>query len=395
MKNFGKVLSKEGESVGKVSKLKFPQLNLLTIQTTRACNQRCLYCYQDGGSFKSSERITFDIIKKLIDDLMSYHEAIGSSERISITFHGGEPLLLGHNFFRDVLAHLRALEGAQKRDIFSLSVQSNLTLLDQLYCDIFKEYNVSISTSIDGPSWLHNKFRGSGDVDNHASVMRHVDLARKNGLNVGAICIITADKLSHAQDIYDFFCAHSMNFKTNPPFLHGQAHKNRDLVGISVDEYTAFIINLFDLWYAKKPKVIVENLFDIIAIVLNGAGAGSCMNSNCSEKHITITPDGDCYTCGRTTGNPTFCYGNIKRSSISDMGESRKLRYLTNRVPDNIEVCSGCNFRQVCFSGCMYEAYLQHGTIYSPDRNCEAFKAIYTHIHNRIKTDLIVELLKA
>jgi uncharacterized protein len=223
--------------------------------------------------------------------------------------------------------------------------------------------------------------------------MHHLDLARENGLKVGAICIITTDKLSHAQDIYGFFCAHNLGFKTNPPFLHGQAYKNRELVGISVAEYTAFIIDLFDLWYAKKPQIMVENLFDLIAIVLKGAGAGSCMNSNCSEKHITITPDGDCYTCGRTTGNPAFCYGNIMRTSISDMVDSKTLRYLINRVPDNIEVCSNCNLRQACFSGCMYEAYLQHGTIYSPDRNCEAFKAIYSHIHNRIKTDL-VELLR-
>lgn len=366
-----------------------PPFNLLTIQTTRACNLGCLYCYQDSESLKSHTKITIDIIKKLIDDLMLYHESIGFTEPISMTFHGGEPLLLGHKFFRDVLAYLGTIDDSQRKDKFSLAVQTNLTLLDQHYCDIFKEYNVNISTSLDGPSWLHNKFRGPGDADNHATVMRHVDLARRNSLKVGAICIITADKLTHIQDIYDFFCTNSMNFKTNPPFLHGQAYKNRDQVGISVAEYASFLKGLFDLWYSNKPKVIIENLFDMIAVVLRGAGAGSCVNSNCSAKHVTITPDGDCYTCGRTTGNPEFCYGNIIHTGFSDMANSTKLLYFTDRVPDSIEVCSECSFRHACFSGCMYEAYLLHGTIYSPDRNCGAFKALYTHIHDRIEVDLV------
>ena len=55
------------------------------------------------------------------------------------------------------------------KDKFSLAVQTNLTLLDQQYCDIFKKYNVNISTSIDGPVWLHNKYRDPGDTDNHAT----------------------------------------------------------------------------------------------------------------------------------------------------------------------------------------------------------------------------------
>lgn len=261
-----------------------PPFNLLTIQTTRACNQKCLYCYQDDESFKTPTRITIDTVKRLIDSLLVYHASIGSTEPISITFHGGEPLLLGHKFFRDVLDYLRTLDDTQMKDKFSLAVQTNLTLLDQQYCDIFKKYNVNISTSIDGPVWLHNKYRDPGDTDNHATVMRSVDLARRNGLKVGAICIITADKLPHAQDIFNFFCANGINFKTNPPFLHGQAYNNRDQVGISVAEYTAFMTCLFDLWYASKPKVIIENLFEMIAVVLKGAGAGSCASSNCSAK---------------------------------------------------------------------------------------------------------------
>lgn len=315
---------------------------------------------------------------------MEYHLSIGSIEPVSITFHGGEPLLLGHKFFREVLAYLETLDDTQRKDKFSLAVQTNLTLLDQEYCDIFKQYNVNISTSIDGPEWLHNKYR-----ENHATVMRNVYLARRNGLKVGAICIITADKLPYAQDIFDFFCEHKINFKTNPPFIHGQAYKNREIVSVSVSEYSLFLENLFDIWYSSKPKVIIENLFEMINIVLKGAGAGSCANSNCSAKHVTITSDGDCYTCGRTTGNPKFCYGNIIHTSFINMANSSTLQYLTDRVPDNIETCSRCTFKYVCFSGCMYEAYLLHGTIYSPDRNCEAFKVLYTHIHNRIEADLV------
>lgn len=154
-----------------------PPFNLLTIQTTRACNLRCLYCYQDDESYKSPLRITLDIFKRLIESLIAYHRSIGSAEPISITFHGGEPLLLGHEFFRDALNHLATLDNSPNKDRFSLAVQTNLTLLDEPYCHIFREHKVTISTSIDGPSWLHNKFRGRVNGDNHAAVMRNGEQA--------------------------------------------------------------------------------------------------------------------------------------------------------------------------------------------------------------------------
>jgi len=315
---------------------------------------------------------------------MAYRAELGSTWPVRVTFHGGEPLLLGHNFFRDVLAYIGTLD-----DKFFLSVQTNLTLLDQHYCDIFKEHNVSISTSIDGPARFHNKFRGARDGDNHASVMRNIDLAMRNDLRVGAICIITPDKLPYAQEIYDFFCTNGINFKTNPPFLQGQAYKNWDRVCVPVNRYAAFQKDLFDIWYAAKPEVIIENLFNIIAVVLKGAGAGSCTNSNCASKHVTITANGDCFTCGRTTEYSEFCYGNIMHTSFTEMANSTKLHYFTNRVSKKIPVCSGCNFGHICFSGCMYEAYLLHGTVYSRDANCEVFKTIYTHIRDRIEADLV------
>lgn len=376
-------------NVGCMSNVNEPPFNLLTVQTTSACNLKCSYCYQNDESFKSPAKITFEIFKRTIDSLIEYQLSINSTEPISITFHGGEPLLLGHEFFSDVLSYIDKLDNTRLKDRFSLAVQTNLTLLDQEYCDIFKYYNVGISTSIDGPEWLHNKHRGSEVGNNHATVMKNVYLARENDLKVGAICIITADKLPYVQEIFDFFSEHKINFKTNPPFLHGQARKNQDIIGVSTQEYASFLKNLFDIWYTSKPTVMIENLFEMINIVLKGAGSGSCVNSNCSTKHITITPNGDCYTCGRTTGNPNFCFGNIMNINFSDIANTSTFRHINSRVPDKIDICSNCTFKYICFSGCMYEAYSLYGTIYSPDRNCDAFKTVYTHIHNKIKDDLL------
>ena len=329
------------------------------------------------------------MIQNIIENLIAYHSIIGYNNSVSITFHGGEPLLLGHEFFLRALKYLRNIE-EQKRIKLSLAIQTNLTLLDNEYCKIFQEHNVGISTSIDGPSYLHNRFRGRSHIDdNHFSVMKNIELARQYGLRLGAICIITPDKLSYVQDIYDFFKQHKINFKTNVPFLHGCALENHEQVYVDLDEYAKFLIALFDIWYPQKPEVMIENLLDLISIALRGTGAGGCANSNCSIKHITITPDGECYTCGRTTGDPFFNYGNIKSITFDEISKNSKFLFFNNRVPDNIPSCSICHFKNACFSGCMYEAYLQSGTIYAPDKNCKAFKTVYSHIYERVKTDLI------
>ena len=366
-----------------------PTFDAVTLQTTKQCNLKCRYCYL-GHSASVSDDVGFmsvDIVKKVFNDLIVYHKAKDIDTGISCTFHGGEPLLLGHKFFRETLEFFQDLE-----DKFGIpikkSLQTNLTLLDQEYCQIFKKHDVSVGTSIDGPREMHDRHRVMLSGGTHERIMRNVQLARDNGIDVGAICTVTKDKLHEAKKIYDFFLENNMGFKTNSLFLQGAAIENWQDLRISLQEFGNFFCELFDMWYDGPSSVMAENLTEVMLIVLKGAEYGDCSSINCAHRQFTVTHTGECTPCGRTVGIDGFALGNVKEDDFFKIAESSTFKFLSLRVPDKIEECAGCDLKTVCYSGCMYDAYLEHGTIFAPGGDCAGFRHMYEHVRSRMLEDV-------
>lgn len=366
-----------------------PGFNYITLQTTKACNLRCSYCYLDPSREERKQKLSYEDTKRIISNIAEYHHLNKLPQDISVVFHGGEALILGHSYFREVLDHVAALRQRMPRKRIQCSIQSNITLLDDEYCRLFKLHGVSIGTSIDGPADLHNANRfGPVRRDNHAKVLEKVRLARSYGIRVGALCLITKDKVSEARRILDFFESEDLNFKTNRLFLAGNAKANEAALSVTEEEYAAFTCELFDLWYARPPKVTVDNLMQIMGLVLSGRKVAGCTHSNCATKHVTVTPSGDTYTCGRTTQDASFLIGNMRELSFFDLARSKNLERLARRTPDSIDDCRTCDIKDACASGCMYDAYLKHGSIFASDGNCRTFRAVLSHVRTRLLSDL-------
>ena len=112
---------------------------------------------------------------KVFDATVDWLEAIfPTDECLDLTFHGGEPLLAGQAWYTRNLPILRQRFGKRLK----LSIQSNLWLLDDAMCDLFKEYGVSIGTSLDGPAHVNDQQRGAGYF---ARTMAGIETARRNG----------------------------------------------------------------------------------------------------------------------------------------------------------------------------------------------------------------------
>ena len=368
--------------------MRAPRLNLLTLQTTKECNLRCRYCYLEPGDIDRG-RLSVDVTRKILRDIVGYHVQNEIDTGISVVFHGGEPLLLGHDYFGQVFAYQSELEAHFAIKSFSNSIQSNITLLDEEYCEMFKDRAVSIGTSIDGPAFLHDRNRGAQTPrSDHAWVMNRVRLARDHGISVGAICVVTKDKLGFAEEILTFFEEEQMSFKVNKLFVNGMAKHNKGDVSTTPEEYATFMKDMFDAWYGRSPRVVIENLMEIMGLVLVGRGAGNCASSNCATRHVTLCHDGDLYTCGRTTQDPSFRLGNVNDMTMQELADSSALATFASRVPSGIQECAQCDVSDACFGGCMYEAYLNSGTVFAPEGNCDVFRDLYRHVESRILADL-------
>lgn len=144
--------------------------------------------------------------RETIAAIVRWQQRLVNGDALEITFHGGEPLVPGAEFYRMALPLLH--EGLQPRRV-KFAMQSNLWLLTEKLCDLFREYGVSIGTSLDGPEQINDAQRGAGYF---RRTMEKIDLARKRGLSVGCICTFTPQSLPHAQEIFDFFVYEGLSF---------------------------------------------------------------------------------------------------------------------------------------------------------------------------------------
>ena len=107
------------------------------------------------------------------------------NDRVTFTFHGGEPLLAGADFYREALPMLSDELSHLKPDF---AMQTNLWLLTPELAEILAAYHVPLGTSIDGPQELNDLQRGDGYFE---KTMRGYDIARSAGLQVSFICTFT------------------------------------------------------------------------------------------------------------------------------------------------------------------------------------------------------------
>ena len=151
----------------------------LLLVPSLACPAGCSYCF---GPHEGGSSMGLETVHAAADWQNSFHD----KDRLEITFHGGEPLATGAGFYREALPLLH--DGLSSRNV-RFAVQSNLWLLTDELCSLFKAHGVSIGTSLDGPEEINDAQRGPGYF---RRTMAGMELARAHGLDVGCISTFTA-----------------------------------------------------------------------------------------------------------------------------------------------------------------------------------------------------------
>jgi uncharacterized protein len=144
--------------------------------------------------------------REVVEAVVHWRRSFSGVDDIEITFHGGEPLAVGAEFYRMALPILR--HGLKSCKVH-FSMQSNLWLLTDELCTILRENGVSIGTSLDGPEFITDMQRGQGYF---RRTVAGIERARAHGLDVACICTFTPRSLPHAEQIFDFFVDSGLNF---------------------------------------------------------------------------------------------------------------------------------------------------------------------------------------
>lgn len=361
------------------------------IKVTNGCNLACKYCYINDDACKG--RMSYETLSIIIKQLLSLDK-----ENITFLWHGGEPLLMGIDFYKEVLRIQKDFnrDGKTIKNI----VQSNCTLINNDWLDFIEENDFVIGCSLDGPEGINNLTRihydGRGAFKD---IWKGIELLRQRNKDIesrtpegnepkriggdGALVVINKLNIDRIDEIYYFFKSHNMNIKFNPLVRAGRGNLNYKDLGIDPDEYGIAMVKLFDKWfYEDEEGVGICPFNEMIGHIINQDDIKICSFSRtCRDRNISFSPKGDVYPCGKWAGIDKFCLGNIHDDLLINILTSYNHRYLINR---DISICSECKHMKICNAGCMYDAYVRFGDINHKDFYCPSHYVLYEHISEAI-----------
>ena len=125
------------------------------IKPTYSCNLRCKYCYLSNETKRQSKLFDLEFAKRIIDQMKQMLQ-VKPRRKITIIWHGGEPMLWGINNYRAIFAYMRQeFAGYEVQN----SMQTNLSLVNDEWIDLFLQYNVRVGFSLDGTADIHSQQR--------------------------------------------------------------------------------------------------------------------------------------------------------------------------------------------------------------------------------------------
>ena len=372
----------------------------LMLVPSLACPASCAYCFGPHAGGKAMGRGTLDAVVEWqramgavpdgggIDDACGGERGNGNSRpnggAIEITFHGGEPLVPGADWYREALPLLR--DGMGPREV-RFAAQSNLWLLTDELCELFRDHGVSLGTSLDGPEEINDAQRGAGYF---AKTMAGIARARAHGLDVGAICTFTAQSVAHAPEIFDFFVREGLNFSVHAA-LPSLRYPEADRWSITPEAHGELLVDLLDRYLANLTRVRISTLDSMARSVSAGRG-GICTFGECLGGYLTVGPDGEIYPCQRFAGMPEFAVGGVAgRPSLDELRASRVWREFRAREEGVAEACGDCSYFDFCKGGCPYNALVSSGGALAPtarDPHCSSYRRIFDAVTDRAMAEM-------
>jgi len=344
------------------------------ILPSAACQARCSYCFGPNVGTIMQQDI-FDLAVSWIDTMTPGQDVV------DIAFHGGEPLLAGAEWYERNLPLLRQRFSGRLR----LHVQSNLWLLDDALCALFKEYGVIAGTSLDGPEPVNDRQRGVGY---YARTMRGIETALRHGIQAGVICTLTRQSSPHLDEVIAFYSEHRLPLQVHL-VIASEAPKASDSLGLSPEEAGRVLTRLYDYYREHLDRLRIGTFDSILRSFAAGKGR-TCTFTDCLGSYFAVTPDGGIFSCNRFCSDKKWQLGHVQMCpDLVSLSKSDAWAILARRESAVREACGDCSFYSICHGGCSFNALIAgKGTI---DPHCEAYIGLFRRIADSALDDLFSE----
>lgn len=350
------------------------------------CNLDCSYCY-----YLAKEMLypgsRFRMAQDLLEEYTRQYIEAQRVPEVTFAWQGGEPTLMGLEFFRLALQLQQKYCKPGMRILNTL--QTNGTMLDDTWCQFFHEQHFLIGLSLDGPRELHDRYRvDKGGKPTFDRVMEAVSLLKKHQVAFNILTTVHAANARHPLEVYQFLrdevCTQFMQFIPVVERKNETSLQEEELVtahSVTGAQYGEFLIAIFDEWVRHDVGRVFVQLFEIALGVWMGQRAGLCIFEETCGNALAMEHNGDLYSCDHFV-EPRYKLGNLRRLPLIEMVRSEQQRRFGEAKRDTLpRYCRECQVRFICQGGCPKDRILL-----TPDGEpglnylCAGYKAFFTHI---------------
>jgi uncharacterized protein len=348
------------------------------------CNLGCDYCYYStckGKPGPKINRIDSHILEKFIKEYMQMQWGTAS-----FAWQGGEPLLAGLDFFREVVA-LQAKHAKPQMEIAN-ALQTNGTLITRKWAEFFRTYNFLIGVSLDGPQEIHDVHRvdsqGKGSFER---VMNGINHLRRENVDFNILTVLNKTNVTKAKELMTFFAEQNFYFLQFIPCMsYKSQHVDQPGVyEITPEEYGSFLCEAFDYWYNDGNPTMSIRFFDNMVNVYVHRDAELCLHRKTCPKTLILEQNGDAYPCDFYL-SPEWKIGNIGTDSLRDIMNHPLYERFLQKKPDLPDKCRSCEWLELCHGGCpRNRGWNEETGQQQTDYFCRSYKQVYAYAHDRMK----------
>ena len=320
----------------------------------------------------ASHRMADDVIEQLVKSFLTTEQM-----QYSFAFQGGEPTLMGIDFFRRVVA-LQKKYGRDGQNVGN-SIQTNGTLITEELAKLFAEYHFLAGVSLDGPAEIHNVYRKyANGRGTHADVMKGLANLRSQKAEFNVLTLVHKANVRKAAEVYGYLCDNGFHFQQYIECVEFDKGGRLMPFAISGLEWGDFLCGLYDEWIKGDTRRVSIRLFDSIVLKLVDGVSNCCQMDNDCRQYFVVEHNGDVYPCDFFV-QPELSLGNIMIDSWqSFLGSNRYVEFGKRKRTLNRQ-CEECEYLRLCAGDCPKHRYFTAIDPRQVSELCAGWKQFYNH----------------
>ena len=371
----------------------FQNVTFMTLCVTEKCNATCTYCYIPAkythDPLQTKDMMSQKTVEQVVDSV--FLNKSGEKRFITLQFHGGEPSLLGIDWYRQAIPILRNTARTNNVEL-KLKMQSNFIAMSDEFAQFLKENNIEVNISLDGPPEIHDKMRSGGEAS-VANLKRYVEIT---GDHPGLIAVIGQHNYDKIDLLLHYFYNElgltSANFQWVQAIGRGRERHCLTPEGqingaIKVINFMNETNGDFTETYTKR---FVRMYFDPEFRIAD-RGSRACEGFYCMAWNgmVSVSSQGEVIGCDTLLGDKALRglfideYYTNKDSFIAKYNAKKRCCHSKSEWWAR---CESCEARAICDFGCPSEYHTTDYGKEGDEKHCDFIIGVYNYIKQHEKS---------